>query len=314
MEGMKQGEISVVDTKPTTKGLLEKSGDVLVKILSSPERATELLAAQIMMALEISHDMSLYPSKYFLKPEQVGQQPTEPMARWAMDHIGDIWEISAGHTALRLGFFALNQVLKTDKAIELQKKLLKNDEVSKLVSKFVESDRVEELAKGEEIQISDDACFWASLMTTVTIKAVHSMGWISLFGIHDHMDNPVPGMLFGQGVAAVVLATTHYTAKYHESIKDLALRVGRGAVKGGKSLGGRVSRFGEKIVVNVDNSQARMATAFENLNNSIDDFQAKLESWDPASSIPAPEAIIRSLLDKRVLKPKMSMTVEHDDD
>ncbi|MBI1919426.1 hypothetical protein HYS29_02530 [Candidatus Microgenomates bacterium] len=164
-----------------------------------PGIATELASAQIMMGLEMAHDMTLYPAKYAkygLRPDKVGPLPnpnTDPVAAWAVDHIGDIWEISAGHTALRLGFVAVNEVLKK--------------------------------TTGKEIP--DEACFWASLVTTVTIKAIHSLGYISLFGIHDHMDQPVPGMLFGQGVAAVVLAASHYAAKYHEPIKDLALRAAR---------------------------------------------------------------------------------------
>lgn len=166
---------------------------------SFPEKFTEIYSAQIMMGLEMVHDMRLYPEKYEkygLRSDQVGPLPnpnTDPVVAWAVDHIGDIWEISAGFTAMRLGFVAVNEALKK--------------------------------TTGKEIP--DEACFWASLVTIVTIKAIHSLGYISLFGIHDHMDNPVPEMLFGQGVAAVVLAASHYAAKYHEPIKDLALRAAR---------------------------------------------------------------------------------------
>lgn len=180
--------------QPIKKGpLVERA---LRKVLS-PERAVEFQAANIMMGLEIWHDMTLYPEKYGLRPDQAGggpsSLPTDPVIRWAVDNIGDIWEISAGHSALRLGFVAVNEVLKK--------------------------------TTGKEIP--DDACFWASLTTTVTIKAIHSLGYISLFGIHDHMDKPVPEMLFGQAVAAVVLAASHYATKYREPIKNLALRAAR---------------------------------------------------------------------------------------
>ena len=182
--------------------------DTVLRKVMSPERATEFLSGQIMMGLEIMHDMDLYPAKYGMTPNQVGPLPnpnTDPAAAWAVDHIGDIWEISAGFTAMRLGFVAANEALKKIPA-----------------------------AKG--YQIPDEVCFWASLATTVTVKAVHSLGYISLFGIHDHMDNPVPGMLFGQGVAAVVLAASHYAAKYREPIKDFALRGGAKVVKGAKKF------------------------------------------------------------------------------
>ena len=70
----------------------------------SPERTTELLSGQIMMQLEIMHDMQLYPAKYGMTPNQAGNYlvpDNPPVAKWAMDHIGDIWEISAGFTAMR---------------------------------------------------------------------------------------------------------------------------------------------------------------------------------------------------------------------
>jgi len=170
----------------------------------SPERATELLSAQILIGLENLHDINLVPEHYGMTREQVGKLfvPDNPAVNWAINNIGDIWEISVGFTAMRLGFVAVNEVLKK--------------------------------SKGKEIP--DEACFWASLMTTWTIKAAHSMGWISLMHIHDHMGHPVPGMIFGQGVAAVVLAASHYAAKYREPIKELALRVGTKVVEGAKSF------------------------------------------------------------------------------
>src|SRR5258708_5589457 len=126
-------------------------------ITLTPERATELVDGKIMMGLEIMHDMDLYPTKYGINPNQVGVLPnpnTNPVAAWAVDHIGDMWEISAGFIAMRLGFVAVNEVLK-------------KEPIKKLTNGY---------------QISDEACFWASLTTTVTVKAMHSLGYISLFG------------------------------------------------------------------------------------------------------------------------------------
>lgn len=187
---------------------LERS---LRKILS-PERATELLVAFTMEQIEIVHDMQLYPTKYGMTQNQAGEwliPQDPPMAKWAMDNIGDIWEISAGFTAMRLGFVALNEVLK-------------KEPIKKLTGGY---------------QVSDDAAFWTSLMTTWTVKAAHSMGWISsnwlrlgdmpIGAWHDHTVNPVPGMIFGQGVAAAVLVATHYTTKYREPIKNFVVRAAK---------------------------------------------------------------------------------------
>lgn len=218
--------------KPFSDRVLDTATDAFRKVMS-PERAIELAAAQVMMALEINHDMALYPAKYNLLPEQVSSLPTDPIMYELVDNIGDIWEISAGHTAMRLGFVALNEILKRDSTKSLTKKILSNEGVKKIADKLAGSDKADELAETGELQIPDTACFWASLMTTLTVKAVHSLGYISLFGIHDHMDAPVPGMLFGQGVAAIVLATSHYAMKNREGIKNSAL----GAVEKSKVLG-----------------------------------------------------------------------------
>jgi hypothetical protein len=194
----------------------------LRKVISA-ERVTELLAGQIMMQVEIMHDMQLYPAKYGMTQEQAGGTfltPQEPLAaKWAMDHIGDIWEISAGFTAMRIGFVALNEVLK-------------KEPIQKLTHGY---------------QVSDEAAFWTSLMTTWTVKAVHSMGWISLFHIHDHMANPVPGMIFGQGVAAAVLVGSHYAAKYREPIKNLAIKFGKGVIEGAKTFDKKFNEFNQRI-------------------------------------------------------------------
>lgn len=199
----------------------------------SPERATEFLSGQIMMQLEIMHDRQLYPTKYGMTQDQAGQYliPQEPpAAKWAMDNIGDIWEISAGFTAMRLGFVALNEVLKKEP--------------------------IKKLTKG--FQVSDEAAFWTSLMSTVTVKAMHSLGHISsdwlylgdmpIGAMHDHVANPVPEMLFGQGVAAVVLAASHYAAKYREPIKDLAIRAAKFTGKKFKEFDTMMNNLGRSDV------------------------------------------------------------------
>jgi len=172
----------------------------VARTVFTPERLTEGVVGQVMIGLENWHDMTLVPERYGLSPDQVGKLPTfdSPVAQWAFDHIGDIWEISVGHTAMRLGFVALNQALK--------------------------SEPVKKLTGGKEVQIPDDACFWASLITSMTVVSTHSMGmWAGPY--NSHVGAPVPEMIFGQAVAAVVLATSHYAVKYHEPIGKLAIKV-----------------------------------------------------------------------------------------
>ncbi len=87
-----------------------------VREVATPERTLEILSGQIMIGLENAHDMNLVPENYGMTREQVGSLYSleNPTAQWALDHIGDIWEISAGFTAMRLGFVAVNDVLKKE--------------------------------------------------------------------------------------------------------------------------------------------------------------------------------------------------------
>ncbi|MBI5449656.1 hypothetical protein HY948_05075 [Candidatus Gottesmanbacteria bacterium] len=174
-------------------------------IFSTPERVGEFLTAFILMTLENMHDMNLVPENYFLPRERIEELyvPINPIVRWALDNIGDIWEISVGFMGLRILFTGANEILKR-------------------------------IAKGT--QIPEEVSFWASLLITVFIKAIHSLGYISLFGIHDHMDKPVPGMLFGQGVAAIVLIATRYLILNRNVLMIRMLDMGNYVVKSSQKV------------------------------------------------------------------------------
>ena len=187
-----------------------------------------------MMQIEIVHDVQLYPEKYVMTQDQAGRYlipDNPPFAKWAWDHMGDIWEISAGFTAMRVGFVALNEVLK-------------KEPIAKLTRGY---------------QVSDEAAFWTSLMTTWTVKAAHSMGWISsnwlylgdmpIGAMHDHTVNPVPEMIFGQGVAAAVLVASHYAAKYREPIKNLVIRAAKFTGRKFKEFDTMMNNLGKPKVV-----------------------------------------------------------------
>ena len=158
-------------------------GDALSKAFP-PHMRREFACATVMMVAETVHDANLVPGQYGLSRDLVGEVfvPDNPVVRWCLGNIGDMFEIGAGFITMRLGFVALNETLKRIPA-----------------------------AKG--YQIPDEACFWISLLTPATIKSIHSLGLISLFGIHDHMDQPVPGMLFGQAFAMAVLVGSHYASR-----------------------------------------------------------------------------------------------------
>jgi len=303
MTGREPLEAQKKDVLSEKPGFLDKTADVLRKALGTPERATETLAATIMSTLELYHESILNPEKPWNKalylttqPENMPKLPTDPVLAWAVDHIGDIWEISAGHTALRMGFVAVNAALKTEKIKSVQKKIFENDKVQNITRKVVGDEKTQELSEGEEIQISDDACFWTSLGTTFTIKAIHSMGWISLFGIHDHMDEPVPGMIFGQLVAASALVATHYAAKHHESIKDFTVKIGQNTLSRAKLAAQKVKEFGDMM-------ESKRQYFANRVENALD----KLEKWEP----PTAESIIHDFVRSRITKAEKNLAMEH---
>lgn len=163
------------------------------RTLVNPQRAVGYVITCLMYGYEMGHDITLYPEKYRLTPDQAGggpaSLPTDPTTRLVIDNSGDVLEIAVGSGIIRFLFALTNETIRK--------------------------------TTGKEIP--DDIQFWASLAPWAFVKAIHSLGYISL-GINDHMDNPVPGMLFGQALAATVLIGTHYAVKNREQIKDFAVK------------------------------------------------------------------------------------------
>ncbi len=128
--------------------------------------------------------------------------------------VGDFIEIASGFWTARVGFAFLNEILKGDK--------------------------LKRLTKG--FQIPDEVAFWASVIPVFAIKAIHSMGWISL-GINDHMGEPVPWMIYGQAIAASVITAIHYFVKYREPITKTLISVSTSLLTQIKRLGQAVSTY-----------------------------------------------------------------------
>ena len=192
----------------------------MILAIKTPELLSELFVGIMLQGAELLNDMRLYPEKFaahgwvLISKETVGKIMFDPK-------YGDIWEIAFGHLVLRFSFVALN-------------KLLKNKLLSKLTRGY---------------QVSDSISFWVSLTTVLWVKATHSLGYISLFGIHDHMNNPVPEMLAGQAVASVVLITTHYLAKYHKQISNLVVVIGQYSAERIRSISKIFQEFKNNLIV-----------------------------------------------------------------
>ncbi|OGG23962.1 hypothetical protein A3A79_02045 [Candidatus Gottesmanbacteria bacterium RIFCSPLOWO2_01_FULL_43_11b] len=181
-----------------------------------PTRAVEFLIGLTMITLELFRYMRLYPVEMNMPYQlpinpaivredgltfsQAQQLSTNPTLAWAVSNIGDMLEVSVGFIALRLLFFAANEVLK------------------KITGK----------------QIPDNVSFWSSLGTIVVIQALHSLGYIAYTvsflpgtSVYDYSGHPYPDMLFGQGVAALGLIAAHYVAPHiRPMLNKLGVKLG----------------------------------------------------------------------------------------
>jgi hypothetical protein len=156
------------------------------KLLAS-DKTAEIFAAQVMAGVENVRYMDSRPGSFGLKPEQVGQIPTDAIGSWAFHHIGDVWEVAYLFTATRLAVAGVNEAFK----------------------------------KVTKKEIPDEACFWASMITSVAIPSMLELNMMPLFGKNLN-SSPDYADLFGVGVGALVIIASHYASKNREGLKDFS--------------------------------------------------------------------------------------------
>jgi len=204
--------------------LLDRVGLSIVRYYSSPTRLREVATAIPMYAVESIHDArkvtlegNEFGNKYIgLNENNIGPLPNDPDVRATLDVLGDMWEISVGQTLVRGGLHALYE------------------------------------STGKEL-FSDDDTFALSLLIPLALKSAHTLGLISIFGIHDRIGDPAPQMLIGQVVASVALMIAHYSARNKEIRKNLGLP--------DTSLTGKIKNLTEKGI------RAIFETPFEKKNS-----------------------------------------------
>lgn len=100
---------------------------------------------------------------------------------WIQAHIGDTWEVARLFMATRLALVGINEVLK----------------------------------KTTNKEIPDEVCFWASMVTSVTIPSLIELNLVPVAGnTADAAD------LFGVGVGALVIIASHYN---RENLQKLVI-------------------------------------------------------------------------------------------
>jgi hypothetical protein len=205
--------------------LFDRYINLILSYVSSPTRRREALTAGILSSAEITYDVRKVAREgnefgntydwFSANSTNVGPLPESEALRNTLDTLGDVLEISAAQTVLRAGIYMLNR------------------------------------HAGREL-LSDEQTFWVSLAVPLVLKAMHSLGLISIFGLHDRTGDPAPQMLIGQAVAATALIGAHYTARRHELQQTME------AVTGNSD---RISRATEALAIE---------SSYENEGNIIE--------------------------------------------
>jgi len=186
----------------------------LIHRIVASDKIAEIASAQIIAGLENSRDMRSRPENFGLSHDQVGSIPLGSIESWTFSHIGDVWEVANLFTATRLAMAGVNEAFK----------------------------------RVTKREIPDEACFWASLITSVTIPSLMELNILPLPWIGEKLNNVSdPADLFGVGVGALVIVATHYTSKYREPIKKVVSLVGARIAEGGRFVTQKFKQFDEKV-------------------------------------------------------------------
>lgn len=173
-----------------------------IRTFVASDKFAEIAASQVLVALELTRSSFMRPGS----SSETLPIPKSAIENWAFYHISDIWAVGVLFTHTRLAFAMVNEALKT---IDNKRGVIK--------------------------EIPDEACFWASMATSVVIPSLMELNIMSLFGekINSSSD---PADLFGVGVGAAVIIASHYASKYREPIKKVASLAASGIAEGGKFL------------------------------------------------------------------------------
>ncbi|MCX6705985.1 MAG: hypothetical protein NTV24_02660 [Candidatus Woesebacteria bacterium] len=184
-----------------------------VEKIVSPEIMAEGLAGGVLVGFEMVRDRA---DNYTTNPLGLnrGPVPQGAVENWVFSHVGDIAEVSLLFGATRVALVGANEVL------------------SRTTGK----------------KIPDEACFWASMITSVAIPSLIELNVIHLSSLSDKFSSTSdPADLFGVGVAAVGIAAAHYASKYREPIKKLAALIGGKFVEGSKFVARKLQESKDKM-------------------------------------------------------------------
>jgi len=214
-------------------GFTDRIGLAIVKYITSPTKLREISAAGVMYGVESVYDMRKVAregnewgnSYHGLTANNVGPLPDNPNIQAAFDVMGDMWEISVGQSIVRVGLHAIYQTV------------------------------------GKEL-LSEDNTFALSLFIPLILKSAHTLGLISIFGIHDHMGNPLPKMLIGQVVSSCVLMAAHYSVRNTEIRNSLGINQSQSENNGLMTL----IEKGLRSIIEVKNQSSN---ANDRINNAV---------------------------------------------
>lgn len=200
----------------STQGVTQQETNPIKEAIS-PEMMAEGLAGSVLIGIEMCRDRAdnIMTNPRRLSNAQYAPVPHGAVENWAFSHVGDIAEVSLLFGATRVALAGANEALKR--------------------------------TTGKEIP--DEACFWASMVTSVTIPSLIELNVVHLSSLSNKLSSVSdPADLFGVGVAAVGIAAAHYASKYREPIIRFASSVARKGIEKGKVVVSKIKGANEKMM------------------------------------------------------------------
>lgn len=251
-----------VGVNPEREILLSKRADGVVRRLGTFSHLADLITWSVFFGAETAYDMHKVPENYTRFGLDLGKLATltlDPGLKQQLDSLGDVLEVSSLHLAGRAGLAIVNELLLTKPVKNATKRIFNKATLKNVFEKFFDKETIEDYAVKGEIQLSDDARFWISLVPVLMFMAAHSLGYIdSPNPDHWHGGDPVPWMLKGQFLAASSLVAMHYVVKYPEKVgrvvkglasgvSDSVQQLGQFMVRMSKDVGNILEKSGKDI-------------------------------------------------------------------
>ncbi len=285
------------------------------------QRFFEFVLTGGLAAAEVYFDAGKYPEHYAgfgVTPENAPLQDITPETTEFLDSMGDIMEIGVGSGAIRFSLAVVEQIVKTQPVKDLVRNTVSHVGMKKVLTRIFGLEKTEELAESGEIKMSDDSQFWAAIVPWTIIKAIHSLGLVSL-GANDHIGAPMPSRLIGQVFAVATLVGLHYGVKNAEEIKQMTSQVFDILKNDATHTIDQVetnlymAKFGvEGLLSDANHAVANMGKKVDNLIDRVTVWKQNMQRFDPDKVIPRLDEVAQNWLAERIEIAVEKIAMQHE--